>query len=53
VQLKDVLEQRKSELNTSYEHLLQHIAAIRKQVHLFIYLFYDLLHKLSHSQLKY
>ena len=32
MQLKDVLEQRKAELTASYERLLQHIAATRKQV---------------------
>ena len=32
VQLKAVLEQRKAELTASYEQLLAHIAAMRKQV---------------------
>ena len=32
VQLKDLLELRKAELTASYEHLLKHISATRKQV---------------------
>ena len=32
VQLKHVLDQRKAELTASYERLLAHIAAMRKQV---------------------
>jgi len=34
VQLKDLLEQRKAELTSSYERLLQHVTATKTQVQL-------------------